>query len=317
MKIVAIGGGTGLSTMLKGIKKYTSNITAIVNVSDNGGHSGIVRSEMNISPTGDIRNCIVGLANTEQIMKDLLQYRFSEGSLKDHNFGNILLVALTKMTGSFENAIQVTSKVLAITGKVLPVTLEDVDLYATFSDGKEVIGEVEIVKYGKENEALIKNIVLKPDNPEPTKEVLEAIRDAEIIILGPGSLYTSIISNLLVPKVADAIVKSSAKKMYVSNIMSQPGETTNFTIEDHIREIENYLGKNVIDIAIICNTKIKKKYIEKYAEEGAHVLKLNKRDEIWKRIQKVEVDIAKIDDKNSHIRHNELKLANCIFENGG
>lgn len=317
MKVVAIGGGTGLSTMLKGLKKYTNDITAIVTVSDNGGHSGLIRTELNISPPGDIRNCLVSLANTEPIMKRLLQYRFKEGTLKDQNFGNMLLAALTNLSGSFGSAIQVTSKVLAITGKVLPVTLENVNLHALFSNGKEVVGETEIVEYGKQNKALIEKIVLKPEFAEPTPDVLKAIRDADIIILGPGSLYTSIISNLLVKKVARAITKSNAKKIYISNIMSQPGETTNFTIEDHVKEIEKYLGANVIDTVIISSTKIKKKYIKQYAEEGAHLLKYNRRNKLWKRIQRIEADVAKIDGVRGHIRHNSTELSKYIFKCGG
>jgi len=317
MKVVAIGGGTGLSTMLRGLKKYTNDITAIVTVSDNGGNSGLLREELNIVPPGDIRNCLVSLANTEPIMEELLQYRFKEGTLKGQNFGNLLLAALIDVSGSLSNAVQVTSKVLAITGKVLPVTLEKVNLHATFVDEEEIVGEKEIVEYGKKKRVLIDKIILEPENVEPTTDVLKAIKEADLILLGPGSLYTSVISNLLISKVARAIVKSSAKKIYIANIMSQPGETTDFTVESHVKELEKYLGQNVIDAVIISSTKIKKKYIKKYAEEGAHLLKYSKRSKIWKKIQVIEADIAKVDQAGGYIRHNSAELAKYIFKHGG
>ncbi|ONI48338.1 hypothetical protein AN643_01975 [Candidatus Epulonipiscioides saccharophilum] len=318
MKVVVIGGGTGLSTMLKGLKEFTSHITAIVTVSDNGGNSGLLRSELNIIPPGDIRNCLVSLANTEPIMKDLLQYRFKDGSLKGQNFGNLLLAALTDLNeGNFNNAIQITSKVLAITGKVLPVTLAKVNLHATFSDNHEVIGETEIVEYGKQTQSLIKKIVLKPEDVQPTPDVLNAIENADLIILGPGSLYTSIISNLLVKNLSNAIATSPAKKVYIANLMSQPGETTGLSIESHVKELEKYIGAQVIDAVIISSTKIKKKYIKKYAEEGAHLLRYNKRDKLWKRITMIEADITRINETEGYIRHNSVELAQCIFEYGG
>lgn len=318
MKVVVIGGGTGLSTMLKGLKEFTNQITAIVTVSDNGGNSGLLRSELNIIPPGDIRNCLVSLANTEPIMKDLLQYRFKDGSLKGQNFGNLLLAALTDLSeGNFNNAIQITSKVLAITGKVLPVTLEKVNLHATFSDNYEVIGETEIVEYGKQTQFLIKKIVLKPEDVQPTPDVLNAIESADLIILGPGSLYTSIISNLLVKNLSNAVATSLAKKVYIANLMSQPGETTGLTIESHVKELEKYIGAQVIDAVIISSTKIKKKYIKKYAEEGAHLLRYNKRDKLWKRITMIEADITRINETEGYIRHNSVELAQCIFEYGG
>lgn len=314
LKVVAIGGGTGLSTMLRGIKKYTPNITAIVTVSDNGGGSGILREEMNIIPPGDIRNCIVALANTEPVMKQLLQYRFKEGSLKGQNFGNLFLAALADVSGNFEKAVQVTSNVLAITGKVLPVTLEDVQLYATFENGICVKGETQIVDYSKANHIMIEDIRLEPDNPKPAEEVIEAIEDADIILLGPGSLYTSIIPNLLIKEVSEATRKSKAEKVYIANMMSQPGETTGFTIEDHIEELEKFIGKNTLDKVIVNNEDVPEEYLKKYIEDGAHMLMLNDAHPIWQTLKRIEAPLVQVNHEKQFIRHNPNKLAEYIFK---
>lgn len=315
LKVVAIGGGTGLSTMLRGIKKYTPHVTAIVTVSDNGGGSGILRQEMNIMPPGDIRNCLVALANTEPIMKDLLQYRFKEGTLKGQNFGNLFLAALSDVSGSFERAVQVTGNVLAITGKVLPVTLEDVELYATFENGVCVEGETEIVEYSKKEKVLIKQIELNPLNPTPGDEVIEEIENADIVILGPGSLYTSIVPNLLVGSVAEAVNKTKAKKVYIANMMSQPGETTGFSIEDHIRVLERYIGTQSIDMAIVNTAPILEEYVKKYIEDGADVLSYNQADPVWQHVQRVEAPLVRINHEKQFIRHDPNKLAAYIFQN--
>ncbi|MEG0151964.1 MAG: YvcK family protein [Cellulosilyticaceae bacterium] len=314
IKVVAIGGGTGLSTMLRGIKKYTSNITAIVTVSDNGGGSGKLRQEMNIAPPGDIRNCLVALANTEPIMEQLLQHRFKEGTLKGQNFGNLFLAALADVSGSFENAVKVTGNVLAITGKVLPVTLEDVDLHATFENGECIVGETEIVEYSKEHRVMIKDIVLQPSNPMPAEEVIQAIEEADIILLGPGSLYTSIIPNLLVSQVGKTIGCSKAHKIYISNIMSQPGETTGFSVEDHIRAIEKYIGDEAIDTTIVNNQEVPAEYMAKYIEEGAHLLAIDKEDSLWQRVKRIEVPLVKVHPDKNYVRHDSYKLADYIFE---
>ena len=314
LKIVVIGGGTGLSTMLKGIKKYTSAITAIVTVADNGGGSGKLREEMGIMPPGDIRNCLVALANTEPIMSKILQYRFKEGSLRGQNLGNLFLAALTDITGSFEKAVHVTGNVLAITGKVLPITLEDVQLYATFENGKQVEGETQIVDYGSREKVMIKEISLHPEMPSPVKEAVAAIKEADAIILGPGSLYTSIIPNLLVKNIPKVLQEAQGRKIYVANIMSQPGETTGFTVEKHIEELEKYLGQKVIDSVIINNEEIPTEYLEEYEKEGAHGLVCDSSHEIWKRIKKIETPLVKLYSERTIIRHDSKKLAECIFK---
>lgn len=314
LKVVAIGGGTGLSTMLRGIKKYTSNITAIVTVSDNGGGSGILREEMNIIPPGDIRNCIVALANTEPVMKELLQYRFKDGSLKGQNFGNLLLAALTDVSGNFEKAVQVTSNVLAITGKVLPVTLENVQLYATFENDVCIEGETQIVEYSKLNRVMIKDIRLEPQNPQPAEEVIEAIEEAEVILLGPGSLYTSIVPNLLIKEVTDALSRSKAQKIYIANMMSQPGETTGFTVEDHIEELEKFIGKGTLNKVIVNNQDVPEEYLKKYIEDGAHMLMFNEEHPIWNKVERISAPLVQINHDKKYIRHNPQKLAEYILK---
>lgn len=313
-KVVVIGGGTGLSTMLKGIKKYTSDITAIVTVADNGGSSGKIREEMGIMPPGDIRNCLVALANTEPIMEKLLQYRFLDGSLKGQNFGNLLIATLADITGSFEEAVRVTSNVLAITGKVLPVTLEDVHLQARFQDGNTIIGETEIVEYGKSTGSNIYHIELNPKLPAPTDDVIRALREAELIVLGPGSLYTSIIPNLLVKDMSMYIKSAKAQKIYIANIMTQPGETSSISLEDHVVILEHYLGKNVLDAVIVNNEQVTKAQMKEYEEEGAKLLTVNKEHEVWQRIKRLEVPLVKVHKKKKFIRHDPEKLAKCIFQ---
>lgn len=312
-KIAVIGGGTGLSTMLKGLKKYTQNITAIVTVADNGGSSGKIREEMGIVPPGDIRNCLVALANTEPIMEKLLQYRFTEGSLEGQNFGNLLIATLTDITGSFEKAVHVTSRVLAITGSVLPVTLEDVHLCARFEDGTQIKGETEIVAYGKQNGSAICNIELEPRDPEPTHKAYKALMNADLIVLGPGSLYTSIIPNLLVSQMCSWIKKSSAKKIYISNIMTQPGETSNLTLEEHIQVLESYLGKQVLDVVVINNEDVPLSYMQKYEAEGATLLSVQKDHPLWENIRRIELPLIKVHKDKKIIRHDPEKLAKCIF----
>lgn len=311
-KIVALGGGTGLSTMLRGLKKWTQNITAIVTVSDNGGNSGILREEMNMLPPGDIRNCLVALANTEPMMEKLLQYRFKEGTLVGQNFGNLFLAALSEISGSFEEAVRVTESVLAITGRVIPVTLERVDLKADFDDGEQVVGEMQIVAYSKKTRAKIKNIALDPPDPAPAWEALEAIDQADAIILGPGSLYTSIIPNLLVSDIPKAIRKAKAKVIYISNIMTQPGETVGFCVRDHIRELEHYLGEGAIDMVIINSEQIPKDWLEMYLEDGADMIGYNPAEFDGSTIEVIEAPIMKVNEKKKVIRHDSEKLAQIL-----
>ena len=246
-KIVVIGGGTGLSTMLRGLKYYTSNITAIVTVGDDGGGSGTLREDLGILPPGDIRNCILALADTEPLMEDLLQYRFKDGTLKGQSFGNLFLAAMDGISDNFEDAVQKMSSVLAVTGKVLPVTLDDMQLEAILENGNKVVGESQIPVEALNQKSKIKKLMINPENAEPLKDALDAIKEADAIVIGPGSLYTSIIPNLLVKKIRTSVRKSDAIKIYVSNIMTQPGETDNFDVSDHVKIIKKYGGKEIVD----------------------------------------------------------------------
>ena len=237
--IVAIGGGTGLSTLLKGLKNYSSNITAIVTVSDDGGSSGILRRQLGVQPPGDIRNCLAALSNEEPILTRLFQYRFSGGSgLEGHSFGNLFLSALTTITGSLEKAVQASSKVLAVQGQVFPATNIDVMLWAELEDGEKIFGESKI----SESKKLISRIGYLPENPSAIPSALDSIKEADLVVLGPGSLFTSLLPNLLVPEIVDALLKSNAPKIYISNLMTQPGETDGLDVYQHIKAIEKQLS---------------------------------------------------------------------------
>ncbi|GKX30430.1 putative gluconeogenesis factor [Vallitalea longa] len=313
INIVAMGGGTGLSTMLRGLKKYTENLTAVVTVSDNGGSSGILRRELDMLPPGDIRNCILALAETEPIMEKVFQYRFTEGSLSGQNFGNLFLAALNGIFGSFEKAIEKTSEVLAVKGRVLPVTTENVELCALFDDSLIVEGESQIVQRCKNDRKSIKDVWLNPRNPKPYEKVIESIYEADILVLGPGSLFTSIIPNLLVDDMAKAIIKSKPTVIYVSNIMTQPGETDNYNLVDHINVIEKYLGKGIIDYIIVNNQKIPSKILKLYIEDGAVPVKYEKNILSNRGIRVLEAPLLKILSGTTLIRHNSDKLAEVII----
>ncbi len=307
-KVVVIGGGTGLSTMLRGLKKYTSDITAIVTVADDGGGSGRLREELGILPPGDIRNCILALANTEPMMERLLQYRFEEGELKGQSFGNLFLAAMNGISISFEEAVRNMSMVLAVKGKVLPVTLENISLSAKLENGMIVKGESKIPEFVMGHNTKIKQVYLNPSNPKTTDECLYEIKFADAIVLGPGSLYTSVIPNLLVEGIADAVRKSSAVKIYVSNIMTQPGETAGYSLNDHLRAIYNHAGEGIINYAIANSQKLPDNIIEKYAQDGADLVLVDKSDN--NSIEVVEENLLQIN--GELVRHNPEKLADCI-----
>ncbi len=311
--LVALGGGTGLSTMLRGLKKFTPNITAIVTVSDNGGGSGLLRQEMNILPPGDVRNCLVALANTEPVMAKLLQHRFKEGVLAGQNFGNLFLAALSEISGSFEEAVKVTESVLAITGRVIPVTSECVNLVAEFYNGDKVVGEKEIVQCSKTTQMKIKDIALNPPSPLPTPDVIEAIRKADAIILGPGSLYTSVIPNLLVQDIPKAIAESKAKVIYVCNIMTQPGETIGFGTYKHLAELEHYLGSDVIDTIIINSEEVSPDQLKLYLEDGADMIRYEPLNFKENNITVIQAPVIKFDKDKKVIRHDPDKLAQVIM----
>lgn len=311
-KIVVIGGGTGLSTMLRGLKYYTSNITAIVTVADDGGGSGDLREDLGMIPPGDIRNCILALADTEPIMEELLQYRFKEGRLKNQNFGNLFLAAMDGISGNFEEAVQKVSQVLAVTGKVLPVTLENVVLKAKMKNGTIVEGESNIPQKAESDNTKIDYVFLEPEGVRALEEAVSAIKDADAIILGPGSLYTSVIPNLLVKDISTALIKSSAIKLYVSNIMTQPGETENYDVADHICAIADHIGRNVIDYVIVNTGVIEQGLKDKYLESTSKLVELDE-----KKVKSLGVGIIKgdfISIKNGFVRHNSENLASILIQ---
>ncbi|MCS7242656.1 MAG: YvcK family protein [Candidatus Caldatribacterium sp.] len=263
--VVAIGGGHGLHTLLHGLKEYTANITAIVTVFDDGGSSGKLRRDMGVLPPGDIRNCLIALADAEPLMRDLFQYRFSEeNDLKGHNFGNLFIAALTQVTGDFQRAILESSKVLAVRGRVLPTTLANVVLKAQCADGSIVVGESNVGCCGKR----IKRIFLDPPDVPTTPEVLKAIEEADLIVLGPGSLYTSVLCNLAVEDVRQAILRSSAPLVFVCNVTTQPGETDGYTFADHLEAVFQFLPRERVNYVLVNGEKPHPQVLEELKRSG-------------------------------------------------
>jgi uncharacterized cofD-like protein len=307
-EIVAFGGGTGLSNLLRGLKKNSDNLTAVVTVADDGGSSGRLRNEMGILPPGDIRNCLVALADREPLMEKLFQHRFeSEGGLEGHSFGNLYIAAMTEVLGDFEEAVRASSKVLAIRGKVLPATNEDIKLGAVYHDQEKRMGESAIPVCDKE----INKVFLYPENASTTPEVRESIRKADVIIIGPGSLYTSILPNLLVKGITEEIKNTDALKLYVCNVMTQPGETDNYTAADHANAIIDHCGPGIFDYIIVNNRQGTKELQKKYEAEGAYPVKIDHQRLKDLGVKIIEADLLK---KNSYLRHDPDELAQLIYE---
>lgn len=307
-KIVTIGGGTGLSVLLTGLKEYTSNISAIVTVADDGGSSGRLRQQFDILPPGDIRNCLVALADAPALMRDLFQFRFNAGSeFSGHSFGNLFITVMTRLTGDFEKAIKETSKVLALRGQVIPSTLDNVVLVAQHRDGSTTVGEDKIPKAQRP----INRVTLSPLQPQATPDAIKAIEEAQVVILGPGSLYTSIIPNLLIKEIAEAIVSSSAIKVYVCNVMTQPGETDGYTASDHVRVIISHSHPRVLNYCIVNTGEIPQDVLKRYAQQDSYLV-VNDRKKIENMSYGViEDDFGVIE--NGVIRHDPAKLARIIF----
>ncbi|MDA8337021.1 MAG: YvcK family protein [Peptococcaceae bacterium] len=269
-RIVVIGGGTGLSVLLRGLKAYTANITAVVSVADDGGSSGRLREDLGILPPGDIRNCLIALADKESLMEEVLQYRFGSGELAGHSLGNLMLAALTEVTGDFFAAVQGLSKVLAVRGRVLPVTLANVALGAVLADGGILKGQCHITR----SPLPVERVFLLPAPCRPPAEVLAAIRDADAVVLGPGSLYTSVIPNLLVEGIPEAINQAAGIKIYVVNVMTQPGETAGYSAADHYRAILAHAPVKV-DCLLVNQQRAPEKVLERYREEGAEPVRVD------------------------------------------
>ena len=265
--ITVVGGGHGLSVLLRGIKQATSNVTAVVTVADDGGSSGRLRQDLGMIPPGDLRNCLVALADTEPLMEKLFQHRFEGSSeLSGHSFGNLFIAAMTQVTGDVETALKESSKVLAVKGQVLPASKEFVRLDAIMEDGTVVCGESHIPEAHKR----IHRVKLYPEHAEAVQSSLDAIRNAEAIVLGPGSLYTSVIPNLLVEGIGDAICRSKAVKIYICNVMTQPGETDGYTASMHVKAIMDHAGRNAVDYVIVNSTPVPEDLKQKYVETGAY-----------------------------------------------
>ena len=311
-QVTAIGGGTGLSTMLRGLKSWTKNLTAIVTVADDGGGSGMLRHDLGMPPPGDIRNCMQALANVEPIMEQLLGYRFSEGRLAGQAFGNLLLAALNGIYDTFDQAVAGMSHVLAITGQVLPVTNEDVALEAEFENGARVLGESRIFQCKKRQDCRIRRVRLVPGRPKALPDTLRAIRDADLVLLGPGSLYTSIIPNLLVEGVADAIRESDGLKVYVSNIMTQEGETEGYTLSDHLEALTAHGGEGLIDVVLANSRPVAPEVADRYRREDAAPLAVDR-----ERLAELGVEVVErplVSETSEFARHDPACLTRAIVE---
>ncbi|WP_078594422.1 gluconeogenesis factor YvcK family protein [Evansella clarkii] len=266
-KIVVLGGGTGLSVLLRGLKTFPVDITAVVTVADDGGSSGILRKELKIPPPGDLRNVLVALSEVEPLVEELFQHRFKNGNgLSGHSLGNLLLAGMTSITGDFARGVQELSRVLNVKGKVLPAANQEIILHAEMEDGTLVEGESSIPRAGKR----IKRVFLEPAVPEPLQETLTALEQADLIVLGPGSLYTSVIPNLLVPQISEVIQRSEARKVYICNVMTQPGETTGFTAADHAMAIYEHAGDRILNSILVNVQPIPFSYAQRYAQQNAY-----------------------------------------------
>jgi uncharacterized cofD-like protein len=307
-KIVAIGGGTGLSTLLRGLKEYTGNLTAIVTVADDGGSSGVLRKELGVLPPGDVRNCIAALADAEPLVTKLFQYRFSDGSgLAGHSFGNLFIVAMSGVVGNFEDAIRQTSRVLAVRGQIIPSTLANVTLCARTEDKRTIEGESLIgpsVTNGDGPVDAIREIYLLPQNPPAHPEAVRAILEADLIILGPGSLYTSVLPNLLVQGICRSVVASSAPKVYVCNVATQHGETDGYGVAAHVEKLEEYIGRGVLG-TVLANDNLSHDQ-----PKAPHSSLVRLDDGFTNRLRLVTADV--ISEENRY-HHDSAKLSQAIM----
>ena len=309
IKVVTIGGGTGLSVLLRGLKKYPLEITAVVTVADDGGSSGKIRSDMNIPSPGDIRNVIAALSDVEPYLEKMFQYRFDSGEVKGHPVGNLMIAAMTDIHGDFSTAVKVMSRILNVRGTVLPTTNDIATLNAVLSDGEIIRGESSITKAG----GVIDHVYITPSRVKPNEDVLKAIEEADYIIMGPGSLYTSIIPNLVISKVSEKIRESNAKKIYVCNVMTQHGETDNYTVSDHIVAINKHVEENIFDLVIANSREFDDSILSKYHKEKQEPVKIDQ-----EKIEELGIKLIKNNDigivDNNTIRHNAEKVSELIYD---
>ncbi|MCI5839821.1 MAG: uridine diphosphate-N-acetylglucosamine-binding protein YvcK [Peptoniphilaceae bacterium] len=316
MKLTTIGGGTGSSSILKGLKNYIDDISAVVTVADDGGSSGRLRKEYGILPPGDIRSCIQALADSEDSMTKVLNYRFKTGDLEGHSLGNLLILALSDIFNGFNNGIEEVSNILNIKGKIFPMTLDNVILYAKLDDGRIIEGESNITFLARKSRSKIVEVFLKPFNVNASEGISEKIFESDYIILGPGSLFTSIMPNLLVKEIREALINTRAKIIYIANIMEQNGETNGFSISDHVSAINHHIGENIIDYIFVNNKKISTKLLYKYFyEQNSCQIFLTKED--IKYLNSLNINIIEedfLDTKSNFIRHDGEKIAKIIME---
>jgi uncharacterized cofD-like protein len=307
-KVVIIGGGTGLPVLLRGLKKYPIDLTAIVTVADDGGSSGRIRNEMDIPSPGDIRNVLAALSDVEPLIEQMFQHRFqTTNELAGHSLGNLIIAALTSITGDFVHAIREMSKVLNVHGKVLPSANQSVFLHAEMEDGSIVTGESKIPQANKK----IKKVFLTPDVIHPLSETLKAIQNADLIVIGPGSLYTSILPNLLVPKLGDEVCRARAKKVYICNLMTQAGETLDYTASDHVQAIYDHMGKMCIDTILVNNEEVPVSIQERYKEELAKPVVYD-----VDRLEKMGLNVIYeefVTYRDGYIRHDTDKVAKILY----
>lgn len=306
--IVVIGGGTGTYITLTGLKEYPVNLSAIVAMSDSGGSTGVLRDELGVLPPGDIRRALVALSQSPQIIRDLFNYRFQNGSVGGHSFGNLFLTALEKITGDFEKAVVEAGKILSIRGQVIPVTKDSTHLHAILENGKEIMGETNIDIPKHDGKLKIKKVFLKP-KARAAKGALEAIKKADLIVIGPGDLYTSLIPNLLVDGISQAIEKSRAKVVFVCGLMTKYGETYGFKVDDFAKAVESYLGKRRIDYVVVNNSVAPKNVLARYRKEKKEIVVLP-RENIKRPYKIIQADVASI---KQYFRHDSHKLAKVLI----
>ncbi|WP_301553454.1 gluconeogenesis factor YvcK family protein [Desulfuribacillus stibiiarsenatis] len=308
LKVVVIGGGTGLSMLLRGLKEYKLDLSAIVTVADDGGSSGRLRDEMDMIPPGDIRNVLIALADTEPLLEKLLQHRFNRGkNLSGHSIGNLLLAALQEITGDFKSGIREMSRVLAVRGQVIPVAEELIQLVAKMKDGRIIRGESSIPKAN----GTIQRVFLEPKDVAPTPEALQALQKADVIIVGPGSLYTSVLPVLMVQGITEAIRNSTASKVYICNVMTQPGETDRYTAYDHVKAIYEHVGYQLFDTIICHSGKVDEEVSKQYDEQGAAPVAVHKEKLERLGLKVIAKDLVK---HQTYLRHDAKKVSQLILQ---
>ena len=314
MKIVVFGGGTGLSILLRGLKNYTKDISAVVTVADNGGGSGVLREDLGMLPPGDMRNCIIALSDIEPIMVKLMQHRFSDGYLKGQSFGNLLIAAMYEIFGNYEHALKEIGSIFRLSGKVLPMTLQDTQLKAFLDNGDCILGEKYIPEYVSKLNAKIDKISLVPSVCKPLEEAVRDMREADIIVLGPGSLYTSVIPNILVEDIPALLTESKAAVFYVCNLMTQPGETDNYNVLDHVNAIIKHSRRYMIDYVIANDEMIPESLIVNYKYKGARQVLID--DYQIQKLEEMNIKVISsnfIDIRKNYVRHNSDKIGQLLF----